>query len=57
MFYHRQKEVNSINEELKHQNRKIIIYGKRRIGKTSILKKIMEENRCIYFECIQDNIK
>ena len=57
MFYHRQKEINSINEELEHQNRKIIIYGKRRIGKTTILKKIMEENRCIYFECIQDTIK
>lgn len=54
MFYH--KEIEEINKELKHQNRKIVIYGKRRVGKTSIIKRIMEENRCIYFECIQGSV-
>jgi uncharacterized protein len=57
MFYHREKEIEEINAELKEKNRKIIIYGKRRVGKTSIIKKIMEENKCIYFECIQDTLK
>lgn len=57
MFYHREKEINEINNELKYQDRKIIIYGKRRIGKTSIIKKVMNDNRCIYFECIQDTLK
>ena len=57
MFYHREKEIKEINEELKYQDRKIIIYGKRRVGKTSLIKKVMEENKCIYFECIQDTMK
>lgn len=57
MFYHRKNEIEEINEILNEVDKKIIIYGKRRVGKTSIIKEIMKENRCIYFECIQDTLK
>ena len=52
MFYHRQKEINSINEELKHQNRKIIIYGKNSIivsiGKDNFYESYIRESITTY---------
>ena len=58
MFFHREKELKEINEELNGVSRKIIIYGKRRVGKTSLIKKIIENNEnYLYFECIQDNLE
>ncbi len=57
MFIHREKEIQEINDELNKTSRKIVLYGKRRVGKTALLKKIMEERKdCIYFECIQDTL-
>ncbi len=57
MFFHREKELNEINEEFKGTSRKIVIYGKRRVGKTALLKKVMEgKENYLYFECIQDTL-
>ncbi len=57
MFIHREKEFMEIKTELEKISRKIVMYGKRRVGKTALLKKIMEErDDCIYFECIQDTL-
>ncbi len=39
MFIARKNELNEINEELENSSRKIVIYGKRRVGKTSLIKK------------------
>lgn len=58
MFIARQNELNEINEELENTSRKIVIYGKRRVGKTSLIKKVIENRpNCIYFECIQDTLE
>ena len=58
MFIARINELNEINEELENTSRKIVIYGKRRVGKTSLIKKVIENRpNCIYFECIQDTLE
>ena len=58
MFIARKNELNEINEELENTSRKIVIYGKRRVGKTSLIKKVIENRpNCIYFECIQDTLE
>lgn len=58
MFIHREKEINELNKELESTSRKIVIYGKRRVGKTSLIKQIMEnKNNFIYFECLKDSIE
>lgn len=57
MFVHREKELKEINDELEGTSRRIVIYGKRRVGKTTLLKKVMESKQnCIYFACIQDTL-
>ncbi len=57
MFIHREKELNEINTELEGVSKKIVIYGKRRVGKTALIKKVIEgKDNCIYFECIQDTL-
>lgn len=57
MFIHRENEINEILNELDGISRKIVIYGKRRVGKTALIKKVMETNgNFIYFECIQDTL-
>ena len=58
MFIARKNELNEINEELENTSRKIVIYEKRRVGKTSLIKKVIENRpNCIYFECIQDTLE
>lgn len=58
MFICREKELEEINNELDNISRKIVIYGKRRIGKTSLIKKVIENRlNCIYFECIRDTLE
>ncbi len=43
MFIHHQKELNEINNELSGVSRRIAIYGKRRVGKTALIKKALED--------------
>ncbi len=58
MFYFRDEEINKLNTELNGNNKRILIYGKRRVGKTSLIKKILEQREnSIYFECIQDTLE
>ncbi len=58
MFIHREKEINELNKELEKTSRKIVIYGKRRVGKTSLIKQIMKnKDNFIYFECLKDSIE
>lgn len=58
MFIHREKELNEINGELSGVSRRIAIYGKRRVGKTALIKKALEgKGDFIYFECIQDTLE
>ena len=52
MFIGREKEINKINDFLKKKGA-LIVYGLRRVGKTTLFKKALEEShrKYIYFEC------
>lgn len=55
MFVGRNKEINELNEFISSANQKAtLIYGKRRVGKTSLLKHVLSANTCdyIFFEAL-----
>ena len=43
MFYGRKKEINLIKNVFKENNNAILIYGKRRVGKTTLIKESIKE--------------
>ena len=57
MFVGREKELEILNVELNKRSSSILIFGKRKIGKTTLIKKacLRHNNKpYIYFECIKD---
>ena len=57
MFVGREKELKVLNEELYKNKSSILIYGKRKIGKTTLIKEACKNHTnkpFIYFECIKD---
>ncbi len=62
MFIGREKELALIKSNLQKASSGMMIYGKRKIGKTTLIKKALEDHsdKTIYYECIktsmQDNI-
>jgi len=58
MFVGRQKELNEINK-LWSSNKPelLIIYGRRRIGKTTLIKKAMEDKCGVYFLARRDRLE
>ena len=57
MFYGRKKEINLIKSVFNENNKAILIYGKRRVGKTTLIKESIKEYDYIYFECLEDTIE
>ena len=57
MFLYRNTEINDLKNVLKSSGKAIILYGKRRVGKTSLLKEIMKDEPCIYYECLKDSLE
>ena len=57
MFYGRKKEINLIKSVFNENNNAILIYGKRRVGKTTLIKESIKEYDSIYFECLEDTIE
>jgi len=57
MFLCRNNEINDLKNVLKSSGKAIILYGKRRVGKTSLLKEIMKDEPCIYYECLKDSLE
>ena len=59
MFVGRTKELNNIKSALKNSNEHIIIYGNRRVGKTTLANKAAEESKIEYvsFECLKSSLK
>ena len=57
MFYGRKKEINLIKSVFNENNKAILIYGKRRVGKTTLIKESIKEYDSIYFECLEDTIE
>ncbi|MEW5707100.1 MAG: ATP-binding protein [Actinomycetota bacterium] len=50
MFYNRESELNYLNNEyLKTDARFIVLYGRRRVGKTALIKEFIENKPALYF--------
>jgi len=50
-FVNRKKEIELLNKFLNKRNSFIIIYGRRRIGKTTLIKKVVENKDFLYLFC------
>ena len=57
-FINRESELNFLNQKYaKNSPQMIVIYGKRRIGKTELIKKFMQDKEGIYILCTNDSTK
>ena len=60
MFVGREKELALLRQD--YIGKAVMVYGKRRVGKTTLIQKALESHHCpkVYFECLkgtlQDNI-
>lgn len=58
MFIGREKEVKVIEETFKSPKKAIAIYGKRRVGKTTLIDNVLKsKDNYLYFECLKDTIE
>lgn len=55
MFYSRAKEIKLLQGLFDGQA--ICLYGKRRVGKTALIKEVLRGRRCIYYECTKDTLE
>lgn len=58
MFVGREKELEQISSLLKQKSGSMMIYGKRKIGKTTLLTHALQnKENTAYYECIKDSLK
>ncbi|MGM9813343.1 MAG: ATP-binding protein [Candidatus Enteromonas sp.] len=63
MFIGREKELIDIRRMLRKTSAAVLVYGKRKVGKTTLILEALKESEdpLIYFEClrapIEDNVK
>ncbi len=59
MFIGREKELALVKSNLEKASSSMMIYGKRKIGKTTLIKKALEDHpdKTIYYECIKTSMK
>lgn len=57
MFYHREKELQIIREFFSSRKHALLVYGKRRVGKTTLINKALESysGTIIYFQCTSES--
>ncbi len=48
-FINRENEINKLNEEYNKMTSFVVIYGRRRTGKTTLIKKFIEDKKALYF--------
>lgn len=54
-FVDRKKEIHRLKKALESEKmRFIVIYGRRRVGKSALVKKVLNENKDVYFEADLD---
>lgn len=56
MFIGRKKELETLNSFINSSDKALLLYGKRRVGKTELIKQAFKDN-CVYFECMKDTLK
>ena len=55
MFVGREEELNILNKVLKSaKNQNILMYGRRRVGKTELISEVIKDKNAIYFEASED---
>lgn len=57
-FLDREEEISEVEEKCEsNKSEFVVIYGRRRIGKTELIKKFIEEKRAFYFLCEKNKIE
>ena len=54
-FINREKEMETLNREYKKQNSFVVIYGRRRVGKTTLIKEFIKDKKAFYFFADKQN--
>ena len=56
-FINREKEMETLDREYKKENSFVVIYGRRRVGKTTLIKEFIKEKKTFYFFADKQNEK
>ncbi|EHO20843.1 hypothetical protein HMPREF9466_00870 [Fusobacterium necrophorum subsp. funduliforme 1_1_36S] len=48
-FVNRKQELNILQEEYEKENSFVVLYGRRRVGKTTLIQKFIEGKKAFYF--------
>ena len=48
-FINREKEMETLDREYKKENSFVVIYGRRRVGKTTLIKEFIKGKKAFYF--------
>ena len=54
-FINREKELESLNKEYKKKNSFVVLYGRRRVGKTTLIKEFIKDKKVFYFFADKQN--
>ena len=54
-FINREKEMETLSREYKKQNSFVVIYGRRRVGKTTLIKEFIKDKKAFYFFADKQN--
>ena len=59
MFVGRGKELQTILENIRIPNTAVMIYGKRKVGKTTLIKEVLKKTTVpsVYYECIKGSLE
>ena len=57
MFHGRKEELKELDRLLSEDGKAVLLYGKRRVGKTELIKRANKHDKAfIYFECLEDSM-
>ena len=54
-FINREKELETLNKEYKKKNSFVVLYGRRRVGKTTLIREFIKDKRAFYFFADKQN--
>ena len=58
IFLDREEEIEKVEEKYRSDKSEfVVLYGRRRIGKTVLIKKFIEEKKAFYFLCEKNKIE
>ena len=54
-FIDREKELETLNKGYKKENSFVVLYGRRRVGKTTLIKEFIKDKKAFYFFADKQN--